>query len=201
MTEESNPGSASVDREWINKILEILLLNTSVEKHEPTKKRFFEIAFQMFHEGSFYAENNAEGSIYLGNFLTEDGYFDFSYLESVIRMAVRFMDNELILRDREDSTDLITINLTGFDDVFDMEKTTTDEGKDKTYSNLTFFTMREALKSSMELAQERGATTDWQFVLGDMADRFKLEKKPVRNSVVVYAISAPKLNFEKSDLT
>ena len=201
MVEQSNLGDAGEDRDWINKILEIILLNTSVEEHHPTKKRFFEIAFQMFHEGSFYSENDISGTIYLGNFITDDGHFDFYYLESVIRMAIRFMDNEHIRSGRVAEGDLVTIYLDGFQDVFDIEDTTTDKGKDKTYRNLAFFAMRTALIASIELAKERGATKSWENFIGDISKEYGLNKSPIRNAVTVYANSAQNFDSIDSDLT
>ncbi len=201
MSEEANLESANVDRTWVDKILEILLLNTSVEDHKPTKKRFFEIAFQMFYEGSFYSENETMCNINLANFIGDDKHFDFSYLESVIRMAVRFMDNEHLRMERCAKGSTVTIYLHDLQAVFDSEGTTEYKDEVITRQNLVFFTVRTAIQSSMELVEERGSLEGWEERIESLDHNFKVGVKPFRNFIRVHTVFEPNINSGNSNLT
>ncbi|KKN26955.1 hypothetical protein LCGC14_0869510 [marine sediment metagenome] len=178
------------DKMWVNSVLNIILSNCLAESNKATKDAYLEVVFQMIYEGSFFSENTTTGVINLGNFLSEDGFFDFSYFESVIRMAVRFLDNEHIKRGRADRSGKIFIELRDFDAVFDAEKVRDEDGKAKICNNILLFARRHAYFMSGELSKERGSMNFKDTYTTRLAD-LDLEDFKIRNIIDVKAVSEP----------
>ena len=155
----------------------------------------------MFYEGSFYSENETFCNINLANFIGDDKHFDFSYLESVIRMAVRFMDNEHLRMERCAKGSTVTIYLHDLQAVFDSEGTTEYKDEVTTRQNLVFFTVRTAIQSSMELVEERGSLEGWEERIESLDHNFKVGVKPFRNFIQVHTVFEPNINSGNSNLT
>lgn len=134
------------------------------------------------------------GSLNLASF--NDGkFFDLEYLRSVIRVAVRFLDNIHTLNytlvpeinEATKATRRLGLGVMGLADVLADQHLPYDSDEAEEFANnLAYFIGRESWICSMELAQERGAfdAYDEEKINWTLIDKFDLDRRPVRNVAV-----------------
>jgi len=132
----------------------------------------------IIHEG--------RGYLNLAGFTYDEYTIDWDYMEAVLRVGIRALDN--LKLQKNDRSSGLRVNVLGFADMLEVLKMKYIADKSVDFGDDVAFNIGwMSWKAAMDLANERGPyvgysdNIDWDFI-----DKFKIRRRPIRFSEITY---------------